>query len=285
MSHGPGWYQDPSDDASYRYWDGSSWTSQTMPASAPEPKKSSTPWLILGVAVIAVVGVLAVLLFRPGGTPVFGGTPEDTNSARPTVSQWNEQLPSETPSDPDDQGQGAITECPTPYGDDRSEIGPDGRLHSANLSVVPPTGNGWRNINTYMPGVLDHNSMTREIAPGWVSSISVAALNKSDGFTEPKLAAQQMLDCMSSSSLFLGFSHRVNIRDEAFELDGVQGWRATAEVHVTGRPGIPGDVVDVVVFDTGQQGRLSIYITCATIDHQDNQEEIAEAFKTLRIDR
>ena len=58
----------------------------------------------------------------------------------PTGTQWNELVPTETPSPtPIETGFGQPIECPTTYDSPRSEIR-DGRLHGGGLSIEPPAG-------------------------------------------------------------------------------------------------------------------------------------------------
>lgn len=278
----PGWYPDPQSQGRYRYWDGNTWTNDVMNSDGSEPKKSPLPWIWFAVAMVAVVGLLVVLVYRPGVT-AGPGVSTDTNSSRPTGSQWDETIPSETPTEPQDPGPGTVVECPRDTGEDRSDLSADGRLHGGDLSVVPPSG--WERSPTYMPGVVDHNSMLRPIIPGWISSISVGALRYSDGFGDPQIAAQQMMSCVASSSLFSSFTGRNDLLDEAIRLDGYQGWRITSEVFVDFPEEVDGDIVDIIVIDTGDPDHLSIYVSAATIDLTDNLEEVAQAQSTLRVER
>lgn len=285
----PGWYPDPASNGSgYRYWDGSSWTDQTHGTAgtpgthAPAgPGRSGgwKPWLWLGIALVVVAAVVIALLWRPGSGP---GLPEDTNSSRPTGSQWNEVEPTETPSNPDATGMGGeLIECPRNSTDDRSEIGADGRMYGGGLSFEARTD--WRDYPVYLPWLYDHNSQTRAITDKWQSNLSVGAVLKEEGFTSPRQAAESIMECMSSSFLFDGFSGREDLLNEAFSLDGYQGWRITANVRVDDQGDIEGDVVDIIALDLGDADRFSVFISCATIDNEGNLAEVAEATETLRV--
>ncbi len=274
----PGWYPDPaSSDGQYRYWDGSAWTNEVYGGGQRTRGTRTWVWFAVGLAVVAVV--VAILVMRPGVIP---GTavPEDRNSARPTGSQWNELPPTETPSNPDDPGDGQLVECPSNSDEMRSDVD-WGRISGGGLSFE---ARDWDGGYVYIPWLYDHNSQTRSIAPGWMSNISVGVARYDEGFVDPRVTAQQMMDCLASSDLYWGFTGREDLRDEAFQLDGRQGWRITADVFVDNQGDIKGDVVDVVVLDTGRDDGLSVYISCATIDHEENLAEVAEAFESLRVE-
>ncbi|MCC2593480.1 DUF2510 domain-containing protein [Tessaracoccus sp. OS52] len=281
----PGWYPDPaSNDGGLRYWDGTAWTSHTTSGPAvgqagPGAPRRRPPWLWFGLALVVVVAVVVALLWRPGSP--FSTTPEDTNSARPTGSQWNELEPTESPTNPDATGRGELIDCPRNSTDDRSQIGPDGRIHGGGLSFEAVRD--WRNIPVYLPWLYDHNSQTRSITGTWMSNLSVGAVLKEEGFTSPRQSAESIMSCMSTSLLYDGFTGREDLSNEAFSLDGAQGWRITANVYVDNQGPIRGDVVDVIVLDLGEADRFSVFISCATIDDRDNLSEVAAATESLRV--
>lgn len=283
----PGWYPDPANSGGYRYWDGNAWTTQTSgggatpgPVTAGGRTGGNRTWLWALAALVVVGAVLVALLWRPDS--IFPGVPEDTNTARPSGSQWNELEPTETPTDPDDIGPGQLVDCPRNSTDDRSEVSGDGRMHGGGLSFEARTD--WDRSPVYMPWIYDHNSQTRGIVFGWQSNLSVGTVLKEEGFSSPRQAAESIMACMSSSSLFEDFSGREDLVNESFELQGQQGWRVTANVRVDDfGEGIEGDVVDIIVLDLGEADTFSIFISCATIGHEENLQEVAEATETLRV--
>ncbi len=67
----PGWYQDPSDPSSQRYWDGTQWTENRSPAAAAAvPAAASPPTngkaiasMVLGILVLCGIGSILALVF------------------------------------------------------------------------------------------------------------------------------------------------------------------------------------------------------------------------------
>ena len=278
----PGWYPDPSGQGQYRYWDGRAWTSQVTggaagPASPPGSRK---PWLWFALAMVVVGVLVVVLVWKPA--QLLGAAPEDQNSARPTGSQWNEQEPTNTPTVPEDTGKGQIIDCPQNSLDARSTIDSDGRMRGGGLSFV--ARRDWRAENVFMPWLYDHNSQIKTIAPGWMSNISVGLVKTSEGFTGTRQSAESLMSCMASSDLYIGFTGREDFRNQEYTLDGRSGWRITANVYVDNQGAIKGDVVDIIVLDTGRADGFSVFISCATIDDRTNLDEVAAATDSLRVE-
>lgn len=278
----PGWYPDPAGyKGAVRYWDGRTWTHQSTPDTpGTRASGSGRPWGWFILAMVVIAGLVAVFVLRPAGFTVSTG---DTNSARPTGSQWNELPVTETPTEPEEPGQGGIIDCPQNSFDARSEVSSDGRMHGGGLSFEPPGGFAWRKFPVFMPWLYDHNSTTKEITFGWQSNLSVGEVLRSEGFSDPRSTAEQLMGCLASSDLYRGFSGREDLVDESFTLDGDGGWRITANVFVDSQGDIKGDVVDVIVLDLGDPDTLAVYISCATIEDEKNLAEVAKAVESLRV--
>lgn len=276
----PGWYADPTAPDGRRYWDGQRWL------EAPGPGKPSNTWLWLGIALVLIASLVVGLILWPSDGNVFGATPEDTRSARPTGKQWDEREPSETPSPtPVETGFGEPIICPYAGTIPRSEVR-DGRLSGGGLSIDAPDGE-WEEQPAYISWLWDDNSMIRPIAPGWISNVNLGHIRVSDGFSSSlPQAAEEFMSCMASSGMFEGFERRELLRSEDYSVDGRIGWRLTSNIYVSNQlfQGIEGDTVDVVLIPTDDKDQIAVYVTCATIDLQDNQAEAQAMLESLRWD-
>jgi len=114
-----GWYPDPDGSPRFRYWDGDTWSTQTTtnPRTTPPPRtddnqasgghRNERGWVAALVVLALVTAVLAtVLVWATGGVPALGGQAvEDTNSATPTVSAWDETSTPSYSQPPTDTGE------------------------------------------------------------------------------------------------------------------------------------------------------------------------------------
>lgn len=274
----PGWYADPTAPDGKRYWDGQAWV-DTGP-----PKRRGLTWALVGLVVV-VTGAIVIALIQPSvpGLP-FLPSPTDTRTARPTDNQWNELAPTDTPSPtPVESGFGEIIDCPTSGENPRSEVR-DGRLSSGHLSIDMTKDPDWQTAPSYVDWMYDYNSAIRSIAPGWISNAGVGHILVSDGFSDNlKTAAEQFISCMASSGMFTGFYKREVLLNEDYTVAGVIGWRLLSKVYVTGheRHNIQGDEVNIVLLPTDDADKIAVYVSCATIDHQDSLAEVQGMFETL----
>lgn len=266
----PGWYPDPSGQpGQFRHWDGSQWSTQTTTdPRSPAPGGPATgrppggrgPLVIVavGVLVLALAAFIVVRITRGDGP----GAGEDTNSSTPTVSSWDETS-SPTPSPDDPSGKGG-TQMACPVGGPQTEKGTlsDGRLRGGGISIPSL---GWR-FGTFQTLWMDQTAEeTLPISGTWVSTIAVGRIVRTD-FPEPKVAADRVLQCLASSQMYRGFTGRKDLTNEAVTIDGHKGQHLKSEVYVDGQgPTIPGDVVDIVVLDTGDSKHLSLFFSTATI--------------------
>lgn len=273
----PGWYPDPNGSGQPRYWDGQAWAPVTNSGATGKP--SNKPVYAVLVGVVAVAVVIALVIFRPWSENPFAVQP-DTNSAKPTGSQWNEMEPTETPTSPQPtDGQGRPVACPYVEADD---LGPQGDWYvSGGIGYrgVPgwDDGGGWT-----LDFASERSGQQDDVASGWVAITAIGQIAKEDFSSDPRTAAHQLSDCMSTSYYYRTLDHREQLEDEAFTTsDGVSGWIIRQNFwNIPDQP-VVGDEIVVVVLDAGVKDTLTLFHTQAPIEDQDRKEKVAAALDSL----
>lgn len=289
----PGWYPDPTGSpGQFRYWDGSTWSSETTttpgapPGSTPAPPGSSRSGrVVVALAVVAML-VIALVVWRansPGGAAGPWGGAGDTNSSTPTISAWDETSTA-TPSTPPENDKGA-TQVACPEAMSQRGVGiVDGRLKSGNISA--PALSGWRNRAFSLQGVADPVAQLKTITWRWMSVSAVGAASKSLGFTSVRYTAEALTDCFASSGYYEGFTGRKTITSEQVTIDGAPAYRIRTEVYVDGFGSkIPGDVIDVIAIDTGNADTFGVYLCSATIGDAETQAQVDSVIADIRVNR
>lgn len=290
----PGWYPDPAGTAGrFRFWDGQAWSQQTTtdPGRIPPPTLSrsgsdrSAPggrgWIVALIVLAVVTGLIAIILIINTVTAQRGGgiATEDTNSAEPTISAWDEtSRPTPPPTG------GALVTCPVTAVAARTRQSDPNRLLGGGLAVNKIQG--WRNTQMYLQWVSDFNTQVDTVYPAWMSNIGVGALNHQDGFIEPQVAALQTMECFASSGYYKEFTGRKDLINEEVTVDGRPGWRIRAEVYVTmpELPQVAGDVADIIVVDLGPQANhLGVFISSVTIGDTRRQRLVDASIASLRV--
>jgi len=296
----PGWYPDPGGSPGrFRYWDGTQWSTQTTadPRSTPAPATpdahrlqragSDRGWLV-ALAILLAVTMIAVIAFLVWGTRnPLGGAPatEDTNSSTPTVSGWDE---TSTPTPPPPTSGGAAVACPrtTQFATTRQQ---PGTLTADTLQVdsLPDWASGGLYLNFVYDAHWQYKTIyTSSVGHDWMSNVGVALLSNADGFVDTATSAEQILECMSTSSYYQGFIGRTDLVNEPTDISGHPAWHLSAEVLVDDPtfPQVRGDVVDIFVVDLGGgKDHLGLFMSCYTIDDTVIQQQVQSVIDSLRV--
>lgn len=279
----PGWYPDPSGSGTPRYWDGTAWSTSpdagTTPGAPHGPNRGRS-LLGIGIGVVAIMLVVAVMVWQPWRSGAWS-VPEDTNSAKPTGSQWNELEPTETPSSPQPtDGNGRPVACPyieAPEGQREGGWYVSDTMRFKGVPGWDEEQGGWTiDFATKRSGQQDR------VKDGWVAITAIGQIAEKDFSADPRTAVTQVSDCLSSSFFYHTLDHRERLEDEAFTTsDGVSGW--IIRENYWNEPGWPvtGDEVVVVALDAGADGTLTLFHSQAPIEDERRKDKVAKALDTL----
>ncbi|WP_168207601.1 DUF2510 domain-containing protein [Microlunatus elymi] len=306
-----GWYPDPSGiPGRYRYWDGQQWSPATSadpsappPGANPQPRRGRGGALIAALAAVLVLAVIVTLAVRSFGTG-RDSVRDDPHPPPPTASGWDDSSPLPTASPTPTR-----TPSPSPSehdpGDDASvrppgqvacadgnpsahELHPgDGRIHGGRLSIAQP-GGSWVRDDGYAAGLSyawDVSGASDTVETYWWAMLAVGALHATDGFKHPKQAAEALMQCTATSGYY---QHRTGVKtlsSKRFTLAGHSGWAIRSEIRVDDpRVHAEGDVVEVIVLDTGDAGRLSFFAGFVPIGDAARIDTLDNTIAGLRVD-
>ncbi|MDR0436515.1 MAG: DUF2510 domain-containing protein [Propionibacteriaceae bacterium] len=297
-----GWYPDPGGQPGrFRYWDGSGWsaTTTTNPHSAPPPTPATNQgnerqrsrdrgWLYALIVLALATVVTMVFVITRSGTPNRTSATEDTNSAKPTVSGWDETSTPTPPPTLTAPGGGDLVSCPfTRNTSNTTQRG--NTLRSGNV-VVDRTPD-WIMRDMYLEFSYDRHFQTYILYESqfrqWMADIGVASLAIEDGFVDIRTSAEQAMQCLASSEYYEGFTGRVDLKSEQIEISGHPAWHLRAEILVDDVyfPNVEGDVTDIVVIDLGPSSdHLGLYTASCTIGDAYTCDAIDKAITTLRVE-
>lgn len=90
------------------------------------------------------------------------------------------------------------------------------------------------------------------------------------------------MQCLTNSSYYPDLIERKNVLNKAVTINGKNGWRIKTFVSVDRPDGITGDIVNIVVLDTGNENAFGFYTDSATPDTQ-SVKDTEDTIKTLRV--
>lgn len=268
----PGWYHDPGGERGrYRHWNGSAWSahSTSTPGPAGARPDRSAGWLMGVLAVVTVLLIVAVLVRQPGGAQQGGEAIPDSPSPTSGTAAPSSADPSPGCPPPPDPGTGGEVV--------------DGRMRSGGISA--PTLPWWNSPGRgfALHGVSDAIAQTKSITSDWQSVVVVGATSR-DQHSNPRDAARQLTACLASSDYYVGLTRSTTLLDESVIIDGHDAHRIRTEVYVDNHgPDVPGDVVDVIVIDTGKAESMGIVIASATIGDVITQAEVDVVLDDLLV--
>jgi hypothetical protein len=281
-----GWYPDPGGvPGRYRYWNGTSWSTETSDDPADPPPTGGRPLRSdrrdsnrgagtgLGVAtlVLVIVVVSAVLIIKRTDDASSVNARSDPDPPVSTISGWDDSspLPSAGPT-ASPNGPDAGINCPDGEPGDLAPHPADGKVHGGRLSMMRVPGYSDPDVEYMLSWMSDTQGTEQQTEPGWQSIFAVGEVARTDGFNTLREAAHASMSCAIQSSWYLNFGGRKHIRDEPIMIDGRPGWILTDEI-LEDDPDIEvdGDQLSFVAVDDGRSGAWSMWCGMVPLgDHQ-----------------
>lgn len=292
----PGWYRDPEGRPGHaRYWDGQSWQGPPVPTgqpdSTPEPHKP-TPrrgavWVSLGVGVVAVALLLTWVFVGRGTRPAT----EDSQSAQPTGSVWNEQTssspsPSPTPTtsspspSPTESKSGRQIPCPR-VGMTTAEQPDPARLTGGGMSFpLPLGGQFYSRVSNLLTDSATYSFA--HMGTNWYSFLELGLAPTGQEATDPATMAQQVIECHVTSGSFSGYLSHEILKSESITIDGYEGHWVQVHAQSSETPG-GGGIMNAVVMSTGNPNGLAVFWSGAVDADPDLQATFNEIPSQLKI--
>lgn len=179
-----------------------------------------------------------------------GGDGTDYSTVQPTAEQCDGGLPTVGRPQGGDTITGGGLEMPT--------------LADEGYTVEQDYAEGFTFAEQFTP---IYRVIEQTDTSGWVSTAGVGGLLKRNGFESPEQAAEIVMTCTAANPLlYSNVSDRTDVDRGAITVDGADAFQVTAEVRVD-QPDLQteGDVVQVVVVDTGDDRTFGLFISAMPI--------------------
>ncbi len=258
----PGWYSDPEGRPGYsRYWDGQEWKGEAvqMGAEATPKRLGRWVWPAVGGVVIIVVVALVWGVFGGGIQTVLPGASPTPGAS---VSRWDEVMsespspsPSPSPSETASQG-GETVPCPR-VPESPAAQGDPSRMSGGGISFPMPDGaTSYTRVSRLLTD--DHTRAFRYPGSSWASFITVGLAPAKEDFTDPAVAAPQIIECHVTGGNYPGYQSHELKNSEAVTIDGKPGRWVRMHAASSEAPG-GGAIFDAVVLDTGNPEGLAVF--------------------------
>lgn len=257
------------------------------PPPPPSPGNGSGRtfgYLLVAVLLTLALGVGTFFVVRglidesdPAAGRSAAGVPSTQQQPGPGIGGGPSEGPSDeaVPAEPFTEVEPTVQQC-TGGLPDRGVTGQQGRFMTGGGLQVP-TPEGFEPVLdqslafTFADGVYAPSKLVEQGATtGWVAVYALGSLSRGNGFESPRQAAETVVTCMSQSSVFYSnFTGSTSIGSEETAVDGDPAWDLTQEIRVDNPElTVEGDVVRVVVVDTGDPASYGLFVSVVPIGDQ-----------------
>ncbi len=281
----PGWYPDPAGSGGLRRWDGAQWTNDVRSAAgtgaAPRPpgRNGGRGWLLALLVVVVAVVVVAALIWQGGRGP--GPGVEDTNSAAPTASGWDE-----TSAPTPDPSSAAPLNCEAASGSGTSAVTMD-PLTVGPLSMPSP-GADWSGPRSEprMPLGRDGWGYSQQLPyqRPWASSMTIGIL-ADPGFTSTANSARTMAQCILTSGFYVSIDVAMDdYTEQSVVIDEVAGTQADFIVRFDDpQLETKGSRLRLIVIDSAPE--RTWFFSAVQVERDDHAAAVDQVAAGLRISR
>lgn len=270
----PGWYPDPAGGGGLRYWDGRAWGPAQPP---PRPRARKWPWVVAGV--IALLPAVILYSWQPWNRQPASAAPSSPTSQLPVPT---ESIPSPSSSSPTTAGSASASTsgsyCSLGTGEVRSNSA--GRIVSGGLSYE--LIDGWEEIGWLAnPYLNDSGGQLKQVSDTWAARAGLGSVSASGGSLAE--AAEDMLECLVTTYAYPTLKDSKPTIRRADQVGDAPAYFLQQTVTVSDEE-VQGDIVYVVVVDTGTEGQLAVFTATAVIGDEEMLQAVDSAVKSLRLE-